>query len=64
MAVSEAQKRAIRNYERKNVKCKTVRFYPKHMELFEWTEKRAKEFGSFSEYMRRLIENDLKNPLS
>lgn len=51
---TEAQKRAVANYRKRNVKYVTVPFYPTEKTLFEWLDNQ----GGRASYIKRLILED------
>lgn len=56
MAASEAQKRAIARYIKRNVKRVQVAFYPAERVILEWVGAQPNMAG----YVKRLIREDMK----
>lgn len=56
MAMTEAQKRAQRNYVKKSVKQTSLRFYPAERDLWDWLNAQENKAG----YMKDLIRADME----
>lgn len=54
--MTEAQTRARDKWDKSNVKLVGIKFYPSHMEEYEHLRKQPYQ----SEYVRRLIREDMK----
>lgn len=57
--VSEAQRRAVSGYRKKNVKQLVMRFYPTgdDGELYDW----IKSHENVNEYLKMLVREDMRN---
>ena len=58
MPRTDAQKRALNNYRKKNVKQVTIRFYQgeEDQALYEWIKSRENVTG----YLKNLVKEDMK----
>ncbi len=56
MAMTDAQKRAQRNYVKKSVKQVALRFYPSESALWEWLQAQDNKQG----YLKELIRTDME----
>lgn len=56
---SEAQRRAVSEYRKKNVKQLVMRFYPTgdDGELYDW----IKSHENVNEYLKMLVREDMRN---
>lgn len=57
MAMTEAQKRAQRNYVKKSVKQVSLRFYPAERDIWDWLNSQDNKAG----YMKELIRADMES---
>lgn len=55
MAMTDAQKRAQRNYVRKSVRQIALRFYPSESDLWEWLQAQDNKQG----YLKGLVRADM-----
>ncbi len=60
MALTEAQKRAKRNYEKK-VKKITLQFYPAETDLYEYLQTKDNKSGFIKQLIRDAMENELQD---
>ncbi len=57
MALTEAQKRAKRNYEKK-VKKITLQFYPTETDLYEYLQTKDNKAGFIKQLIREAMEKE------
>lgn len=58
MSLSEAQKRAIANYRKKNVKYFSVAFYPDDADLYEWFKQQSNKNKLVKSLLRSKMEHE------
>ncbi len=60
MALTEAQKRAKRNYEKK-VKKISLQFYPTETDLYEYLQTKENKAGFIKQLIREAMESERQN---
>lgn len=55
MALSDAQKRAISNYRKKNVKYLNVTFYPNDMDIYIWLKGKTGK----NKFVKQLLRDEM-----
>ena len=60
MALTEAQKRAKRNYEKK-VKKISLQFYPTETDLYEYLQTKENKAGFIKQLIREAMESEKQN---
>lgn len=58
---TEAQKKAVKKYQKKTVKQIRMEFYPNDYELFDKIKQKGKEFGSIQGYIKDVLRRDIEN---
>lgn len=58
---TEAQRRAVKNYEKKSVKQLKVVFYPTDHDLLEKIKEKGQAFGSIQGYVKDVLRRDIEN---
>lgn len=56
MATSEAQKRALNEYRKRNVRSFNLKFYPSDADILEWFEEQPNK----AQYLKELIRRDME----
>ena len=60
MSTTDAQKRAVKKYNKNNVKQIKINFCPKDHELFDKIKEKGQEYGGLSKYVIDTLKKDIE----